>query len=76
MLLGEHEAGAKGMRRRQQATYVHGLADALDADAEVAAHGVLLSANRLDRCLSIASLKSAELARRASERLSKIPWTH
>ena len=47
LLLGEHEADAEGMRRPQQAAYVHGRADVLDADAEVAAHGVLPPANRL-----------------------------
>ncbi len=46
LLLGEHEAGAEGMRRPQQAAYVHGLADALDADIEVATHGVLPPVNR------------------------------
>ncbi len=36
---GEEEGGPEGMRRAQQVAQVHGLADALDADSEIAAHG-------------------------------------
>ena len=34
----EHEAGAEGVRRADQIAQVHGLADALRPDAEIAAH--------------------------------------
>jgi L-asparaginase II len=38
---GEHEAGTERMTSAQQAAEIHGLADALDADAEVPAHDAI-----------------------------------
>ena len=54
---GEGEAGAEGMRAAQQAAEIHRLADALDADAKIAAHegGACMGAFRAARCFGPAS---------------------